>query len=182
MPHQNPQPGYPQFPGQQPPVGPQYYGPPRTPKKKHKWPWIVGGVVLLLIIISVLASPDSAKKGYDAGSGNTSTEASLPAVPPPPVIVPSAAPVPTTVPTPPAPPAPKKLPKNGTLKLGKDIAPGEYTATATSGMGYWERLSCLTGAFECVMSNDIVQGSGYVTLDGTEVAIKVQDLQLTPVN
>lgn len=46
-------PAYGQYPGTQqqypPPGPPQGFPPPQAPKKRKKWPWIVGGIVLVLI-------------------------------------------------------------------------------------------------------------------------------------
>jgi hypothetical protein len=55
MAYQPPPPGQqPQY-GQQPPVsgppGPQYgYAPQQSPAKRKKWPWIVGGIALVMIV------------------------------------------------------------------------------------------------------------------------------------
>lgn len=76
--------------------------------------------------------------------------------------------------------APKGLPQNGILKVGTDIQPGEYAVHLTSSSGgYWARLSCLTGESECIIANEIVQGDGYLTIPPSDVAVKVNDIQLT---
>ncbi len=104
------------------------------------------------------------------------------AVPPPSSSV--AAPVqPAPVQPPPTaalPPTPKSLPDNGTFKVGADIQPGEYVVSPTASHGYWERLSCLTGDFECILANGIVQGDGYLTILPGDVAVTVQNVRLTP--
>lgn len=69
---------YPSAPyGQQPyPSAPYGQMPPAPPaKKKRKWPWIVGGIVVLLIIVSALSGGGSDGKSDNAssnsGDGNT---------------------------------------------------------------------------------------------------------------
>ncbi|MFF0817460.1 hypothetical protein ACFYVR_20185 [Rhodococcus sp. NPDC003318] len=75
----------------------------------------------------------------------------------------------------------RDTPTNGILKVGTDIQPGEYAIRPTrSTGGYWERLSCLTGDFSCISANDIVQGSGYLTILPGDVAVRIENLELTP--
>ncbi|GBE66258.1 Mpr protein [Mycobacterium sp. MFM001] len=56
--------------GQQPPAG-------TPPKKRRKWPWIVGGIVGLLIVIAAFSGGHDAEKSEasSAGSGGTSAAA-----------------------------------------------------------------------------------------------------------
>lgn len=145
---------------------------PQPPKKKRKWPWIVGGVAAV-IVIAVAANPDSAKEGfedgYNAGGDPTTAVDERP----------------TPVDAPPAPAVPAQLPDNGTLRVGTDIQPGGYVVSLgddafMGDTGYWERLSCLTGDFSCIISNEIVQGPGYLTVLPTDVAVKVQNVRLVP--
>jgi len=138
------------------------------PKKKRKWPWIVGGIVAVGVIAAV-ANPDSAQEGFENGYN---------AAPAAPVVDER----PTPVPAPPAEPA--ALPDNGTLRVGTDIAPGTYNAVATGWVGgYWERLTCLSGDFTCIAANDFYTEKGavgYIEILPTDVAVKVQGVQLTP--
>lgn len=54
---------------------------------------------------------------------------------------------------------------SGTFRVGIDIAPGTYRSSPTSDWGgYWARLSCATGAFECIRANELTSGSSYVTI------------------
>lgn len=77
-----PQPGGPYPYGDQPPAGAPFHGqqPPAGQRrtKRRKWPWIVGGIVLFLIVISALSSGggESGKsKASDAGSGGSAVAA-----------------------------------------------------------------------------------------------------------
>ncbi|MEE2033624.1 hypothetical protein [Rhodococcus chondri] len=84
-------------------------------------------------------------------------------------------------PAPSSAPAPRGLPNNGILKVGTDIAPGEYAIRPTSSSGaYWERLSCLTGDFSCILANDNVQGNGYLTVLSSDIALRIDSLELIP--
>lgn len=155
------------------------FPPPQPPKpKRKKWPWVVAAIGAV-VVISVAANPDSAEEGYNDATGGTSEQAPIP-----PQAVDER---PTPVQAPPAAPAePEALPDNGVLKVGTDIAPGEYTVTVGDDRfmdtGYWERLSCTTGDFSCILSNEIVQGPGYLTVLPSDVAVKVQNVQLIPAN
>lgn len=61
----------------------------------------------------------------------------------------------------------------GTFVVGVDIQPGTYfsTADATWG-GYWERLSCATGEFSCILANDLPSAGIYVTILPTDAYFK----------
>lgn len=54
---------------------------------------------------------------------------------------------------------------SGTFAVGTTVAPGTYRS---SGTGYWERLNCATGAFECILSNNNASGQEYVTILPTD--------------
>lgn len=159
----------PQYPGQ-PYAGFQQPAP-QPPKKKRKWPWIVGGVVAVGVLAAI-ANPDSAKEGFEDGYNAAD----------PTTVVDER---PTPVDAPPAPAAPAQLPDNGTLRVGTDIQPGNYVVSVgddwlMGDTGYWERLSCTTGDFSCILSNEVVTGPGYLTVLPTDVAVKVQNVQLQP--
>jgi len=78
----------PPFGGQPPPPqGPQNWGQPGpvapTPKKKKKWPWVVGGVVALFVVAAIAGggkSDDDAKVD-SAASVTTTTAAGTPDTP-----------------------------------------------------------------------------------------------------
>ena len=50
------------------------------------------------------------------------------------------------------------------LKVGFDIAPGEYKITATSGNGYFAVYSCAASDFAHIVTNDNFTGSKYITV------------------
>ncbi|MFI5783232.1 hypothetical protein [Nocardia sp. NPDC051570] len=75
---------------------------------------------------------------------------------------------------------PKSLPQNGILEVGNDIQPGEYTVHPTGSPSYWARLSCLTGDGDCILANDNIMGDGYLTILASDVAVQVENVQLTP--
>lgn len=58
---------------------------------------------------------------------------------------------------------------SGMFRVGVDIQPGTYKASAADSWGgYWERLSCATGDFGCILSNQNVTGSEYVTISASD--------------
>lgn len=154
-----------------------------TPPRRPKWPWLVGGALLVAVVAAVAALVVVLTRSSDPGS-----EGAVAASPSPSTVTvtvsPSAAPPTETDPPAPRTPAsrsaPSGFPTNGTLKVGVDIAPGEYALRPTDSLGgYWERLSCLTGDFECITANSIVQGNSYVTVLPGDLALRIEDLELT---
>ncbi|WP_230810032.1 hypothetical protein [Rhodococcus pyridinivorans] len=155
-----------------------------TPPRRPKWPWLVGGALLVAVVAAVAALVVVLTRSSDPGS-----ESAVAASPPPSTVTvtvsPSAAPqTEADPPTPRAqtsrPATPSGFPTNGTLKVGVDITPGEYALRPTDSLGgYWERLSCLTGDFECITANSIVQGNSYVTVLPGDLALRIEDLELT---
>lgn len=161
--------------GPQRPCGPppNQNGPPPQQSPKN-WPWILGSIVALGVVVGAIACSDVAEQGFDDARSTAPVTSQVQAQAP-------AATAPVAPPAPATSPAPKALPDNGILKVGTDIQPGEYSLSPTSSIGgYWERLSCLTGDFECIIANDNVEGDGYLTIAPSDVAVKVQDVQLTP--
>lgn len=58
---------------------------------------------------------------------------------------------------------------DGTFRVGVDIQPGTYYSTAdVTWGGYWERQSCATGDFSCIISNDLPSAGTYVTILPTD--------------
>lgn len=150
----------------------------QPPPRRPKWPWVVGGVLLtavvvtLAVLVTVLVDrSDSGSDGAVAARTSVST-----------VTVTASPSVSAPVRSEPSPsPAPQGLPNNGILKVGTDIAPGEYAIRPLDSFGgYWERLSCLTGDFSCISANDAVQGSSYLTVLPGDVALRVENLELIP--
>src|SRR5699024_664373 len=71
------------------------------------------------------------------------------------------------------------LPTSGILKVGEDIQPGEYAVTPVGESGgYWARLSCTTGDFDCILANDNVAGAGYLTVLPSDAAVRVRNVRL----
>ncbi|MGU3582400.1 hypothetical protein ACLBYD_04295 [Rhodococcus sp. C26F] len=155
-----------------------------TPPRRPKWPWLVGGALLVAVVAAVAALVVVLTRSSDPGS-----ESAVAASPSPSTVTVTASPsaAPRAEADPPAPRAQASrsaaasgFPTNGTLKVGVDIAPGEYALRPTDSLGgYWERLSCLTGDFECITANSIVQGNSYVTVLPDDVALRIEDLELT---
>ncbi|UTT49656.1 MULTISPECIES: hypothetical protein [Rhodococcus] len=155
-----------------------------TPPRRPKWPWFVGGALLVAVVAAVAALVVTLTRSADPESESTAAARTSPST----VTVtvsPSAAPqTEADLPTPRAqtsrPATPSGFPTNGTLKVGVDIAPGEYALRPTDSLGgYWERLSCLTGDFECITANSIVQGNSYVTVLPGDAALRIEDLELS---
>jgi hypothetical protein len=58
----------------------------------------------------------------------------------------------------------------GTFRVGIDIAPGVWHATAQPGRScYWERLGSFTGDFEELLGNDIGDGNRIAEILPTDV-------------
>ncbi|MFD3810915.1 hypothetical protein [Rhodococcus sp. NPDC058639] len=168
---------------QPPPDGYGYgYGPPpfEQPPRRPKWPWVVGGVIVAALIatvagLAVVLVRDSNSAGDETVAAAspartvTVTADSPTASAPPPAATES-----TTA-------EPQTLPTDGILKVGVDIAPGEYAVRPTRSYGgYWERLSCLTGDFTCLLANDNVEGDSYVVVLPEDVALRIDGLELVP--
>jgi hypothetical protein len=107
-------PPYPPPPGGYPPPGAHRpYTPPR-----RRWPWVLGGVLLLLVLVAVTnPSGTPGRTGTSATSATTSPRAVAPAAAPP-AASPAAAP--------PAAAAPGAIPGNGTYDIPGDYPAGKY--------------------------------------------------------
>ncbi|MEU5841959.1 hypothetical protein [Rhodococcus sp. NPDC047139] len=146
------------------------------PPRQPKWPWLMGGALLVAVGAAVAALILTLTRSSDPEPGDAGASASVPTVTV--SLSPSASAAPQPQTNPPA--APSSFPTNGTLKVGVDIEPGEYAIRPTNALGgYWERLSCLTGDFACVTANSIVQGNSYVTVLPSDAALRIEDLELT---
>ena len=78
-------PGPPQHRGHQvwqPPPDPQQWAPPPAPKKTRKWPWVVGGIVVLGMFGSCMSSfGQGVQAGYNSAVAPTTVAApTVPAV------------------------------------------------------------------------------------------------------
>lgn len=109
----------PMMPG---PMMPPPQMPPPPPRKARVWPWVVGGIVLLLIVVSALGGK---------GTSTPPTAAAGTAVP---TAARAAAPVPASTVAAPAqdytpaavPAGPRTSFGDGTWVVGEDIVPGTY--------------------------------------------------------
>jgi len=154
------------------------------PPRRPKWPWAVAGAALVAIVAAVAAlvvvltrSSDTDRNDTVAASPSVSTVTVTAAPTPEPESTQAPAPARETKPAAPAP----GLPTHGILKVGVDIAPGEYAVRPIDPLGgYWERLACLTGDYTCLTANDYVQGNSYVAVLPGDVALRIEDLELTP--
>lgn len=54
---------------------------------------------------------------------------------------------------------------SGMYKVNFDILPGTYQS---AGGGYFARLSCATGGFDCIIANDNPSGNVYITIETTD--------------
>lgn len=134
-----------------------------APKKRRKWPFVVGGVVLVGIIVGA-ANSGSAEQGFrEASAPPATTIAARPTVAPPPYTPPvRQAPVTTTA------PEPEGI-TEGTYEVGTDIAPGKYKTAGPDRSGghcYYARLNADDG-FN-IIDNDLKQGQMTVTIKASD--------------
>ena len=133
---------------------------PPAAKPRQNWPWFVGGIVILLYIIS---------GGGEKSATSTVTTAEPPATVAPPAAV--------------APPAPLAHPADlapafgdGTYVVGTDIVPDTYETTGPAaggiGMCSWSRLKDTSGNFDSIFANGVQQGPTTVTISKTDGAFK----------
>lgn len=74
---------------------------------------------------------------------------------------------------------------NGTYLVGKDIQSGLYKVKLTdtfSKMGYIERAKDLNMEMDSILANIILTGDGYVQIKDTDVAVKLQGVEITPID
>ncbi|GAA4784300.1 hypothetical protein GCM10023200_17400 [Actinomycetospora chlora] len=147
------------------PVAPMGPVAPAAPRRRRRWPWIVGGLLLLLVII-VSTSP-------------TTPSTPTPAAPTPAAAsaAPSAA-APAQV-TPPSGPATSF--GDGTHVVGEDIEPGTYRTAgpADGGMGmcYWSRLRNTSGELDGIIANGVPTGPSTVTIRSGDAAFETTGCQ-----
>jgi len=80
-----------------------------------------------------------------------------------------------------------KEPKFGTGQylVGKDISAGLYKVKLTdtfTKMGYVERSKDLDMSTDSILANIILSGDGYVEIKDTDVAVKLQGVEITPID
>jgi hypothetical protein len=125
-----------------------------SPARKpwRNWPWVVGGIVLLLGIIGIIGGGQKRST-----STVTTAEPQAPAAPPA------------------APASPANLATafgDGIYVVGIDIVPGTYATTGVTaggiGMCSWSRLKDTSGNFDSIIANDAQQGPTTVTITKTD--------------
>ncbi len=139
-------------------------------KPRRNWPWVVGGIVLLLGITGITGIVD----GGQQSSTSTATIAeppAAPAAPPAASAAPPAAPAELLA----APASPVNLATafgDGTYVVGIGIVPGTYATTgpAVGGLGMcsWSRLKDTSGNVDSIIANDARQGATTVTITKTD--------------
>jgi hypothetical protein len=130
-------------------------------KPRRSWPWVVGGIVVLLGIIGL---------GIVGGGQQSSTSTVTTAEPPAPA-APPAAPAELLA-------APASLVNlatafgDGTYVVGIDIVPGAYATTgpAAGGIGTcsWSRLKDTSGNVDSIITSDVQRGPTTVTITNTD--------------
>jgi hypothetical protein len=138
-------------------------------KPRRSWPWVVGGIVLLLGILGIVG-------GGQQSSTSTVTTAEPPAVPAAPPAAPAellAAPAELLA----APAPPVTLASafgEGTYVVGIGLFPGTYATTglAVGGIGRcsWSRLKDTSGNLDSTIATDAQQGPTTVTITTTDGA------------
>jgi hypothetical protein len=154
QPQMNPLPPY------QPQMPPPQMAPQKPKSRKRLW-LIIGVAVLVLIVISAIAS--------QAGNSNqptTTTQATQPANTgqQPTTQVPTQGPQPTPTPT------TKTYPHfdDGTFVVGKDIQPGTYRTREASPGCYYARLSGFGGTFDEIIANNNTDAPAIVTIAASD--------------
>lgn len=153
---------------QQPYVGQQ--GPP-APKKPRKWPWIVGGVVALFVVIGIANGDDQPSTAAVAAPPTTAPARTVTLAPP--VPTPAVRTIPAAPVAPPEPAGPATTASDGTYEVGVDIEAGRYKTSGPDQSSffpncYWERAKDDSGEFRSIIANDNVQGPGSVTVKNGE--------------
>jgi|GEM_PF-1396447 len=74
---------------------------------------------------------------------------------------------------------------NGKYLVGKDIQPGLYRVILKDtimNMGYVERAKDLDMGLNSIIANIVLQGDGYVNVKDTDVALKLQGVEIYPID
>ena len=75
--------------------------------------------------------------------------------------------------------------KNGTYLVGNDIESGLYKVILTDNImkiGYVERSKGVSMEFGDILANIIITGDGYVEIKDTDVAVKLQGVEISPIS
>ena len=141
----------------QPQMPPPQMAPQKPKSRKRLW-LIIGVVVLVLIVISAIAS--------QAGNGSQSTKTTPQATQSV-----GASKQPTTQPPTPTPrPTTVTYPQfgDGTFVVGKDIQPGTYRTREASSGCYYARLSGFGGISDQIIANNNTDAPAIVTIASTD--------------
>lgn len=140
-----------------------------APKKRKVWPWVVGVLAfLLLAFVGCTAMTVSAVDDV----------VSKPSVNAPAFESEDQGPV-------------DPLVTDGTYLVGSEIQPGTYRVVPAENlfgeMGYWARCADLACEVDMdgldstgLITNEIVQGPGFLVVEQTDVAVELRGLVLTP--
>jgi hypothetical protein len=127
----------------------------QKPPKRRRWPWVLGGLFALIMIIAI------------ANSGGNSTTTTTPAAPAAAPAQQSAASAPAAANSASAAAPATDQFTSGTYQVGSDIRPGRYKTPGGSFCG-WSRDSSDDGQLSSIIANDIVQGPGSVTIKSSD--------------
>lgn len=130
---------------------PQWMPPPPPAKKRRTWPWIVGGIVLFVVVMSALAGHSSKPTPQTSATPAWTAGASA---------------QPAEQPTP-AQTGPLTSFSDGTYEVGTDIQPGKYKTAGGDGC-YWERQKNDDHNFGSIIANDYSKGPMTVTIAKTD--------------
>ncbi|GAB2690412.1 hypothetical protein [Nocardia thraciensis] len=135
------------------------------PRKRRVWPWLLLGLLVLMLggcLAAVAVGVDTANRA--ASTTAARTPFALPVVP---------AHSPTTTPAPPPTPAGPAavIRKDGTYVIGVDIQPGTWRTEGAS-FCYWERVKNLSGGVGSILDNSAASGQQVVTILPTDKAFK----------
>lgn len=147
--------------------------PPRQPRKRRRWPWLVGGAVAVFVLAGLI--------------NGQKTAVTTPTVVPAPAqtwtAAPAATPAASVAPSQQQAAAPRTTFGGGTWEVGVDIQPGKYKTTGPNSGGscYWARLKNTDGTFDSIISNGNTEGPTTVTIGAKDAAFQTTDCTWTKV-
>ncbi len=123
-------------------------------------------IVMIIALVAALGGCTSTPSAQPAATGSAPEQSAQPA------------------PTPaPAKPSVEKY-GTGTYLVGKDLSAGYYRVTITDKTikaGYVARLKDLKSELDSILANIILYGNGYVQVMSTDVAVKLQGVEIEPI-
>lgn len=128
-----------------------YPAAPPPARKRRKWPWVVGAIVLLFVIIGIASGGKDSTSSTTSAAAPAATAAATPGAK-------AAAPVTTEAPAAPAAEGPVKTFGNGTFRVGTDIVPGRYRSPgpedSIAPICYWDLTNDAGKIIDQGVSND----------------------------